>query len=116
MKAPVFETSETVFSVKKTAGYWFDIMDGTKKARFTKELKQKWTELLILKGFTGKQANPVIRIRNTQWRIRPYAPYLTAYSAKIAPMAGRKAVVGAVYGDAGNGVGIEQGLNVLSNP
>ena len=105
-----------VFPVKHTAGDRFDMMDGTKKARFTKKLKQKWTKLLILKGFTGKQANPVIRIRNTRWRIRPYAPDLTAYSAKITPMAGRKAVVRAVYGDAGNGVGIEQGLNVVSNP
>ena len=116
MKAPVFETSAAVFSVKNTAGDRFDIMDGAKKARFTKVLKQKWTELLILKGFTGKQANPMIRIRNTWWRIRPYAPDLTAYSAKIAPMAGRETVTGTVHGYAGNGVGIEQGLNVVLNP
>ena len=116
MKAPVFETAAAVFPAKNTAGDRFDIMDGTKKARFTKVLKQKWAELLIFNCFTGKQAKPVIRINNTWWRIRRYAPDLTAYSAKIAPMSGRETVAGTVHGYAGNGVGIEQGLNVMSNP
>ena len=52
VKAPAFETLATVFPVKNTAGYRFDIMDGTKKAWFTKVLKQKWAELLIFKCFT----------------------------------------------------------------
>ncbi|MBW2598150.1 MAG: hypothetical protein JRC55_05930, partial [Deltaproteobacteria bacterium] len=56
MKAPVFEASAAVFPAKNTAGYRFDIMDGAKKARFTEVLKQKWAELLIFKGVTGKQA------------------------------------------------------------
>jgi len=116
VKSPVLETSAAVFPVKNTAGYRFDIMDGTKKARFTKVLKQKWAELLIFKCVTGKQAKPVIRINNTCWRIRQYAPDLTAYPAKIAPMAGRETVTGIVHGYAGDGVGIEQGLNVVSNP
>jgi len=71
VKAPVLETSAAVFPAKNTAGYRFDIMDGAKKARFTEVLKQKWAELLIFKGVTGKQAKPVIRISNTWWRIRP---------------------------------------------
>lgn len=116
MKAPVFETSAAVFPAKNTAGDRFNIMDGAKKARFTEVLKQKWAKLLIFNCFTGKQAKPVIRINNTWWRIRRYAPDLTADSAKIAPMAGREAVTGTVYGYAGNGVGIKQSLNVVSNP
>jgi len=48
MKVSVFKTPAAVFPVKKTTGYWFDIMDGTKKSGFTKVLKQKWTELLIV--------------------------------------------------------------------
>jgi hypothetical protein len=115
VKAPVFETSETVFSVKKTAGYWFDIMDGTKKARFTKELKQKWAELLIFNCFTCKEAKPVIRINNTCRRIRRYAPDFTAYSAKSTPPAGRKVVTYTVHWYASNGIRIKQGLNVVSN-
>ena len=97
VKAPAFETAAAVFPVKNTAGYRFDIMDGTKKARFTKVLKQKWTELLIFNCFTGKEAKPVIRINNTCWQIRRYAPDLTAYSAKIAPVAGREWFVPASY-------------------
>ena len=116
MKAPVLETSAAVFPVKNTAGDRFDMMDGTKKARFTKVLKQEWAELLVLKGFTGKQANPVIRISNTWRRIRPYAPDLAAYSAKIAPMAGREAVMGTIHRYAGNSVRIKQSLNIVSNP
>ena len=116
VKAPVLEASAAVFPAKTTAGDRFDIMDGAKKARFTEVLEQKWAELLIFKGGTGKQAKPVIRISNTWCRIRPYAPDLTAYSAKIAPMAARETVTGIVHGYAGNGVGIEQGLNVVSNP
>jgi hypothetical protein len=70
VKAPVFETSAAVFPAENTAGDRFDIMDGTKKARFTEVLKQKWAELLIFKCVTGKQAKPVIRIGNTCWWIR----------------------------------------------
>ena len=91
-------------------------MDGTKKARFSKVLKQKWTELLIFKCFTGKDAKPVIRINDTCRRIRRYATDLTAYTAKTAPLAGREAVAGTVHWYAGNGVRIKQGLNVVSNP
>jgi hypothetical protein len=116
VKAPVLEASAAVFPVENTAGYRFDIMDGTKKALFTEVLRQKWAELLIFKCVTGKQAKPVIRIGNTCWRIRQYAPDLTAHSAKIAPMAGRKSVTGAIHGYAGNGVRIKQSLNVMSNP
>jgi len=54
VKATVFQASAKVFTVKNTAEYRFDIMDGTKKARFAKVLKQKWAELLIFKCFTGK--------------------------------------------------------------
>jgi hypothetical protein len=116
VKAPVVEASATVFPVKTTAGYGFDIVDGTKKARFTKILKQKWTELLIFNCFTGKEAKPVIRIDNTGWRIRRYPPDLTAYAAQGAPLARRKAVTGFVHGYAGNGVGVKQALNVVANP
>ena len=115
MKASIFETFATVSPVKNTAGYGFDIMDGTKKTRFTKVLKQKWTELLIFKCFTGKDTKPVIRINNTCWRIRRYAPDLTAYSTEIAPLARREAVTDTVHWYAGNGVRIKQGLNVVSN-
>lgn len=116
MKASVFETSATIFPVKTTAGYGFDMMDGTKKTRFTKILKQKWAKLLISKCFTGKETKPVIRINNICWRIRRYASDLTAHAAKGAPLAGREAVMGFVHGYAGNGVGIKQGLNVVANP
>jgi hypothetical protein len=116
MKTPVFKTSATVFLVKNKTGYRFDIMDGTKKARFTKVLKQKWTELLIFKCFTGKEAKPVIRINNTCWRIRRYAPDLTAYAAKTAPLTQRESMTGTIHWYAGNGVRIKQGLNILSNP
>jgi len=110
VKAPAFEALAAVFPVKNTAGYRFNIMDGTKKARFTKVLKQKWTELLIFKCFTGKQAKPVIRINNTCWRIRRYAPDLTAYSAKTAPLAGREAVTGTIHWNTGNSAQIKQSL------
>ncbi len=116
MKAPVLETSAAVFPVKNTAGYRFDIMNGTKKARFTKVLKQKWADLLIFECFTGKEAKPVIWINNTCWRIRRYAPDLTAYSAKIAPMAGWQRMTNTIHRYAGNGVQIKQSLNVVSNP
>jgi len=116
VKAPVSKASAAVFPVKNTTGYRFDIMDGAKKARFTEVLKQKWAELLVFKCVTGKQAKPVIRISNTWWRIRQYAPDLTAYSAKIAPMAGRETVTGTVHGYAGNSVRIKQNFNVVSNP
>jgi len=91
-------------------------MDGAKKARFTKVLKQKWTELLIFKCFTGKEAKPVIRINNTCWRIRRYAPDLTAYPAKTAPLAQGESMTGTIHWNAGNSVRIKQGLNILSNP
>jgi hypothetical protein len=39
VKSPVLETAAAVFPVKNTAGDRFDMMDGTKKTRFTKVLK-----------------------------------------------------------------------------
>jgi hypothetical protein len=39
VKAPILETAAAVFSVESTAGYGFDIMNGTKKAGFAKILK-----------------------------------------------------------------------------
>ena len=92
------------------------MMDGTKKAGFTKILKQKWTELLIFKCFTGKEPKPVIRIDNPCRGVRRYAPDLTADAAQSAPLAGREAVTGFVHGYAGNGVRIKKALNVVANP
>ena len=91
-------------------------MNGTKKARFTKVLEKKRAELLIFKCFTGKKAEPVIRVNNTCWWIRGYASDLAAYATKAAPLPGREAVTGAVHGDTGNSMWIKQGLDVVPDP
>jgi len=44
VEAPVFKAPAAVFPVKNTAGYRFDIMDGAKKARFTKVSKPQMIE------------------------------------------------------------------------
>jgi hypothetical protein len=94
----------------------FDVVNSTKKERFTKVLVQKRTQLLILQSITGEARGPMIRIDNARGWHWPYASNLAAKATKCTPLLSWKPVSLSVKRDTGDGCGIIVGLNIRSDP
>jgi hypothetical protein len=93
-----------------------DVVNGAEEPGFAEKLKEERAKLLVVHGAAGKIGVPMSGIADSGRRLRRHTADFAADPTECAPLIIGERMSPPVKRDAGDGHGIEEGLNIRPQP